>query len=257
MNKFTIAMLSLLAFSSVAFGADDIYGLGGNNTFRDNTGRIWGATVIYTTDGAGNPIPVGSSSALPPGAATSANQTTGNNSLSSIDGKTVHVDTGAVVVASSALPSGAATSAGQTTGNNSLATLVSQTVGLATAALQSAGNATLSTISSTLTSILSALQGTLTVAPTSNSNGSISNNASVTTTASTFTVPANAVGFLLEAESGNTANIRWAIGSTATASVGTLTEPGRDTGYIPGAANISVIAISGTQSVSVQWILRN
>lgn len=88
-----------------------------------------------------------------------------------------------------------------------------------------------------------------------NTAGSISNNAAVTTTAATFTAPANAVGFLLEAESSNTANVRWAIGSTATASVGTLAEPGRDTGYIPAGANISVIAISGTQSISVQWVL--
>lgn len=88
-----------------------------------------------------------------------------------------------------------------------------------------------------------------------NTAGSIANNAAVSTTASTFTAPANAVGFLLEAESSNSANIRWAIGSTATASVGTLTEPGRDTGYIPGGANISVVAISGTQAVSIQWIL--
>lgn len=65
-------------------------------------------------------------SALPTGAATAAKQDTGNASLASIDGKTVHVDTGAVVVASSALPSGAATEAslafvvtstGQTAGN--------------------------------------------------------------------------------------------------------------------------------------------
>lgn len=46
---------------------------------------------------------------LPTGAATSALQTTGNSSLSSIDGKITAVNTGAVVVSSSALPTGAAT----------------------------------------------------------------------------------------------------------------------------------------------------
>lgn len=45
--------------------------------------------------------------------ATAAAQTTGNSSLSSIDGKITAVNTGAVVVSSSALPSGAATSVKQ------------------------------------------------------------------------------------------------------------------------------------------------
>jgi len=48
---------------------------------------------------------------LPTGASTSALQTTGNNSLSSIDSKITAVNTGAVVVSSSALPTGASTSA--------------------------------------------------------------------------------------------------------------------------------------------------
>lgn len=85
---------------------------------------------------------------LPSGAATSANQTTGNASLAtiagdttSIDGKITACNTGAVVissalpagsnnigdvdVASSALPSGASTSALQTTGNSSLSNIES------------------------------------------------------------------------------------------------------------------------------------
>ena len=101
------------------------------------------------------------SSALPTGASTSANQTTANASLSSIDGKITACNTGAVVVASgtidlgavdnavldsiatnttglngcvagselqcdvvsSALPAGASTSANQTTGNASLSSM--------------------------------------------------------------------------------------------------------------------------------------
>jgi hypothetical protein len=93
------------------------------------------------------------------------------------------------------------------------------------------------------------------VRPSSNTNGVIMNNGAVSTTAYTFTAPVNAVGFILESESTNSVNIRWAIGSTATATVGMLTEPGRDSGYIPGAADISVIALSGSASISVQWIL--
>lgn len=70
------------------------------------------------------------SSALPSGASTSSLQTSGNSSLTSLDGKTVHVDTGAVVIASSALPSGGATSALQTAGNASLASIDSKTPAL-------------------------------------------------------------------------------------------------------------------------------
>lgn len=63
------------------------------------------------------------SSALPTGASTSALQTSGNASLTSIDGKIVHVDTGNVTVIASALPTGAATSALQTSGNASLTSI--------------------------------------------------------------------------------------------------------------------------------------
>lgn len=62
-------------------------------------------------------------SALPTGAATAANQTTGNASLASIDGKTPALSGGKVPVTDPValpLPSGAATSALQGTGNTSL-----------------------------------------------------------------------------------------------------------------------------------------
>lgn len=82
------------------------------------------------TDASNNLLVAASSLPLPTGAATSANQTTQiaeetaiAASVASIDSKTVHVDTGAVVVASSALPTGASTSALQTSGNTSLSTI--------------------------------------------------------------------------------------------------------------------------------------
>jgi hypothetical protein len=105
-------------------------------------------------------------SVLPTGASTSANQTTGNTSLSSIDGKLT----------------GVATAANQTTGNTSLSSIdgkltttvnglkvdgsgVTQPVsaaslplptGAATSALQTTGNTTLSTISGQLPATLGA-----------------------------------------------------------------------------------------------------
>ena len=83
---------------------------------------------------------------LPTGAATAANQSTANTSLSSIDTDTTTIagdttsldtkvtacDTGNVTVASSALPTGAATSALQTTGNTSLSTIAGDTTSLDT-----------------------------------------------------------------------------------------------------------------------------
>lgn len=78
---------------------------------------------VLKTDNTGSLQVDVESSALPSGAATSANQTTANASLSSIDGKITAVNTGAVVISSSALPSGAATSAKQDTGNTSLSSI--------------------------------------------------------------------------------------------------------------------------------------
>lgn len=75
-----------------------------------------GGTTDGLTDAQlrASPVPV-SASIDTTGLATATKQDTGNTSLSSIDGKITAVDTGAVVVSSSALPSGASTSANQTT----------------------------------------------------------------------------------------------------------------------------------------------
>lgn len=82
-----------------------------------------------------------------------------------------------------------------------------------------------------------------------------SNNAVISASASTFAAPNNAVGFLLEADGNNTDNVRWAVGSTASPTVGMLAEPGRDSGYMPLAKTISVSSVTGTQSVTVQWVM--
>ena len=84
---------------------------------------------------------------LPTGAATSALQTTGNNSLSSIDSKITAVNTGAVVVSSSVLPTGAATSALQTTGNNSLSSIDGKTATLVSGRVPVDGSAVTQPIS--------------------------------------------------------------------------------------------------------------
>lgn len=119
---------------------------------------IWGVTNISGTV------------SLPTGASTSALQTSGNASLTSIDshidvalstrasestlstlnGKVTVVNTGAVVVSSSALPSGAATSALQTAGNASLSSIDSD---IDTALSTRASEATLSTLNGKVTAV--------------------------------------------------------------------------------------------------------
>lgn len=253
-----------------------------------NSARLSDGTSFYKATTPSDTQPMSAVALpLPSGAAIAANQTTANASLSSIDGKlssplpvsgtffqatqpvsisgTVPVSgaltdtqlrasavpvsgsffqvTQPISAASLPLPSGAATSAIQTTIQASLTSIDGK--------LNSLGQ---KAASASVPVVLASDQAAL--PPSFGSSGSVGNNAAITTTASTFTAPANAVGFFLEAESGNTANIRWAVGSTATASVGHLAEPGRDTGYIPMGANISVIAISGTQAASVQWVVK-
>lgn len=91
--------------------------------------NILSAILAALTGGGGGAENVNViSSVLPTGASTSALQITGNNTLSSIDSKIVHVDTGNVTVVSTVLPTGASTSALQIAGNASLASIDSHTI---------------------------------------------------------------------------------------------------------------------------------
>lgn len=156
-------------------------------TVTANQGGIWNLTNISGVI------------SLPTGAATSANQTTANSSLSSIDGKIpsgltvtstrLLVDGSGVTQPISAvslpLPTGAATAANQTTANASLSSIdtkltaplsvaqsgvwnianltnitgsISLPAGASTSALQTSGNASLTSIDSKLTAPLSVAQ---------------------------------------------------------------------------------------------------
>jgi len=66
------------------------------------------------------------------GLATDTGQTTGNNTLASINSKITTVNTNSVTVTSTVLPTGAATSANQTTSNASLASIDSKVTPLST-----------------------------------------------------------------------------------------------------------------------------
>lgn len=208
--------------------------------------------VVIASDQSAIPISA-SSLPLPTGAATAANQTTGNASLSSIDGKLtdtangLKVDGSAVTqpisAASLPLPTGAATSANQTTANTSLASIDTKTPALGQA---------LSAASVPV--VLASDQSSIPVSQGANTNGS-QVTGSATTTASTITAPANAVGFILQATETNTDNMRWRAGSVATSATGQKLLPGADTGYLPMSKDISIIAVSGTQEYNIQWVL--
>jgi len=88
-------------------------------------------------------------------------------------------------------------------------------------------------------------------------NGGSQVTGTATTSAANLTAPAGAIGFILQSSSDNTTNMRWRIGGTASASNGNRLEPGRDTGYIPGAATISIITESSTAEYQIQWITRS
>ncbi len=88
-----------------------------------------------------------SSLPLPTGAATSALQTSGNSSLT-----TIATNTGTIATNTT----GVATAANQVTGNSSLSTIATNTTGVSTAANQVTGNSSLATIATNTTGVATA-----------------------------------------------------------------------------------------------------
>jgi hypothetical protein len=205
--------------------------------------------VVIASDQSAVPISA-ASLPLPTGAATNAELVTINSTLGSpfqaggsiantsfiatqSSGANLHVDV-------DNFPAGVATAANQTNVQSAPGTPQ-------TTAITVQGNASGVPLPVSISSTSSPI----------NTNGSASNSTTVGSgSATSFSPPANAIGFILEADDTNTQNLRWAVGTTATASVGLLMEPGRDTGYMPVAATVSVIAVTGSaQAVGIQWVL--
>jgi SLT domain-containing protein len=209
---------------------------------------------------------------LPTGAATSALQTTGNTSLSSIDGKLGSLGqktmsgSAPVVIASdqSAIPA----SQSGTWDINNISGTVSLPTGAATSALQTAGNTSLSSIDSKLGTlgqkamtgsapvVIASDQSAIPISAPLSVNATYAQSTTLTTAAVTETAPANAVGFILFADDENTDAIRFALGATASTTTGAKLQAGRDTGFIPCGVNISLCAASGTQGYQLQWVRR-
>jgi hypothetical protein len=214
-------------------------------------------TGTFAISAASLPLPTGASTDAELGVINTtlgspfqAGGSIGNTSFiaTQSSGSNLHVDvdnfpaTQPVSAVSLPLPTGASTSADQV--NVQSAPGTPQTTAI--------------TIQGNASGVPVPISGTITAAPAVNTNGSASNSTAISNTAVvTFSPPSHAVGFVIEAESSNTVNLRYAAGTTATNSTGMLLEPGRDSGYIPTAATVTIIAATTAtgQSCGIQWIL--
>lgn len=246
----TEATLSALNGKVVAVDTGSIAGTVSAKV-QDGAGNAIGSTagalnVAITSGGGTNPSVSATGAAVPTSATYLGVDVGGNLTALQATASGLKVDGSAVTQPVSAaalpLPTGAATSAKQDTGNTSLASIDGKFGSLGQKAM--AGSAPV---------VLASDQSALATKAPVNINGS-----QVTGTVSTvitLTAPANAVGFVLQAADTNTANVRYRLGAVATTTVGQQLQPGRDSGYIPAAVDISIVAESGTQEYQVQWIL--
>lgn len=255
--------------------------------------NISNSSVPASQSGTWNINNVSGTVSLPTGASTSALQTTGNASLSSIDGKlnslgqkimtgsvpvVISSDQSAISVSQSGtwtvgrswtLSSGTDSVAAVQSGTwniNNISGTVSLPTGAATAANQTTANSSLSSIDGKLNSlgqktsansvpvVIASDQSVVGTKAPVNTTGSGSAAAATVSTVATLTAPANAVGFILMNLDVSTTNMRWAVGRTASTTLGQQLQPGRDTGFVPVGANISIIAESGTVTYDVQWV---
>jgi hypothetical protein len=218
------------------------------------------SAVPASQSGVWNINNVSGTVSLPTGASTSALQTTGNSTLSSILSNQTN---GTQVVSQSSGANlhvnidnfpGTQPISGTVTANQGTSPWVENVS-------QFGGNPVVTGIGVSgagIPRVTVSSDSSVHTVPQINTNGSVSNSTTVTnTSATTFTPPANAVGFVVESESSNTVNLRYACGTTATTSVGMLLEPGRDSGYIPSSGTVTVICATAAtnQAASIQWVL--
>lgn len=206
------------------------------------------ATLLTDTQLRATPVPVSVTSTTITGNVTVV-QPTAANLNATVTGTVAATQSGTWninnVSGTVSLPTGASTSALQTTGNSSLSSIDSKTPALGQAVMAASSPV-----------VIASNQSAIPVTQGANPTGSYAEITNLTTSAQTFTVPANAVGFLLEASSANSNNLLWKVGATASTTSGMILEPGRDSGYMPLAANISIIAAGGTNQIAtVQWVL--
>jgi len=223
-------------------------------------------------DGSGVTQPISVSSLpLPSGAATSANQETGNTSLSSIDGKLPDLTDGKIPVDASgssvtqsgtwnisnisgtvSLPTGAATESKQDTGNTSLSSIDSKTPDLGQSTKSGSVPVTIASDQGNVSVNINSI-GTTDMfhfyAPTTISTSS----ASISSSATVNPPNASTKFCIIQADIGNTDNIRWGFTATASTTTGMVLAPGQDTGQISINSAFAIVPVSGTQKYNVTW----
>jgi hypothetical protein len=163
-----------------------------------------------------------------------------------------------VVVDSAPAPTGGATSALQTTGNSSLSSIDSKLGTLGQKTMAGSAPVTIASDQSAIPVTGTFWQATQPVSGTIQSKAPLNANASGTSstvsTVQTLTAPANAVGFILMNNDTSTTNMRWAIGRAAAVGTGQQLQPGRSSDMVYYTGNVSIIAESGTCNFDIQWI---
>jgi hypothetical protein len=210
------------------------------------TGTFWQTTqpVSGTFWQATQPVSA-TSLPLPTGAATSALQTTGNTSLSSIATNTANIPALGQALAANSVPVVLTTA--QLSALMPLTTVaVTGTFWQTTQPVSIASLPALAAGSNTIGTVLNAPIGGATDSQTT---GTVS-------TVITLTAPSNAQGFILQNLGTSTANLRFAMGATATTTLGMQLAPGQDSNFVPTSANVSLCAESGTQNYNIQWVAK-
>ena len=172
-----------------------------------------GSTVTATVSGTVDANVT--ASALPTGAATEANQDTGNTSLSSIDSKTPDL--------------------GQSTKSGSVPVTIAS----------DQGNLFVN-VAAISTSDLFKFYSPTTI---STSSASISSS----TTVSVPSAGSRPMFCIIQADIDNTDNIRWGFSASVSTTVGMVLAPGQDTGQITMNSGFSIVPVSGTQKYNVTW----
>lgn len=190
------------------------------------------------------------SSALPTGAATSALQTTGNTSLSTIATNTGTTNTNLTELIAN-VGDVTDTSAGSDTGNFSILAFIKRGMENWTNLLGRLPSVIgQRTKADSLSVTLASDQGAITV--NQSAMTPTSSDVTVNTSAGTQAAPAGAKWCKIYASKNNTDDVVVRMGDTATTTVGTILEPARSEDFMV-AGDVSHISVTGTQKIHITW----
>lgn len=202
-------------------------------------------------DGSGVTQPISATALpLPTGAATAANQTTANTSLSTIVTNTGNTNTN-IVELNSNVGDVTDVAAGSDTGSFSILAFIKRGMQNWTTLLGVLPSAKGQQVKANSLSVTVASdQGALTVNQTAMTP--TSSDVTVNSSAGTVTAPAGAKWCKIYASKNNTDDVVVRMGGTATTTVGTILEPARSEDFMV-AGDVSHISVTGTQKIHITW----